>query len=170
MTSSNDLTLRDAGLADIDSLTSFAIAMAWETEHKRLHPDTVRRGIAVILNEPIRGRYFIAERGGERVGTLMLTYEWSDWRCADWWWIQSVYIVESARRSGVFRALYQHAHALCEAAPGVCGLRLYVERDNQRAQATYAALGMQDAGYLVFEQGLPWLAEVIRKDGGAGAT
>ncbi|MGQ0799318.1 MAG: GNAT family N-acetyltransferase [Pseudomarimonas sp.] len=163
MTRTSDLNLRDANLADVEALAQFAIAMAWETEHKRLDPETVRRGIAVVIAEPIRGRYFIAERAGERVGTLMLTYEWSDWRCADWWWIQSVYIVESARRSGVFRALYQHAHALCVATPGVCGLRLYVERDNQRAQATYAALGMQDAAYLVFEQGLPWLAEVVRK-------
>ena len=163
MTNTADLTLRDAAVDDIGALADFAIAMAWETEHKRLDPETVRRGIAVVINDPVRGRYFIAERAGERVGTLMLTYEWSDWRCADWWWIQSVYIVESARRGGVFRALYRHALGLCEAAPGVCGLRLYVERDNQRAQATYAALGMQDTGYFVFEQGLPWLSEIVRK-------
>jgi ribosomal protein S18 acetylase RimI-like enzyme len=43
---------------------------------------------------------------------------------------------------------------LARATPGVIGLRLYVERDNAVAQRTYAALGMRDAGYRVYEQPL----------------
>ena len=35
--------------------------------------------------------------------------------------------------------------------PGVCGIRLYVERENTRAQATYRHCGMGDAGYTVME-------------------
>ncbi len=159
-----ELLLRDAATHDLPTLAEFAIAMAWETEHKRLDPDTVQRGIARVISESARGRYFIAERAGEPVGTLMLTYEWSDWRCADWWWIQSVYVTESARRSGVFQALYRHVYALAESTDGVCGLRLYVERDNVGAQQTYGALGMQDAGYRMFEATMPWVEQVIAKD------
>ena len=81
----------------------------------------------------------------------MLTTEWSDWRDGWWWWIQSVYVAPEARRHGVFRALYAHVEADARAMPGVCGLRLYVENDNVRAQATYASLGMVDARYRVFE-------------------
>ncbi len=162
-----NLTVRDASADDLETLAGYACAMAWETEHKRLDPDTVRRGIATVMAEPARGRYFVVERAGSVVGTLMLTYEWSDWRCGDWWWIQSVYVDPAARRHGVFRALYAHARALAAATPGVCGLRLYVERDNVRAQQTYASLGMQDAAYRVYEDGLPWLAGVIRKDADA---
>ena len=81
----------------------------------------------------------------------MLTSEWSDWRNGDWWWIQSVYVAPEHRRRGVYAALYRHVEALARATPGVVGLRLYVEKDNANAQRTYAALGMVDAGYAMYE-------------------
>lgn len=34
----------------------------------------------------------------------------------------------------------------------MCGFRLYVERRNRRAQATYRANGMDRTHYLVYEQ------------------
>lgn len=159
----SELLIRDARPDDVDCLADFAAAMAWETERKRLDRAIVRRGVATVLDDPRRGRYLIAERDGCALGTLMLTYEWSDWRAGDWWWIQSVYVAGSARRSGVFRALYAHLRADAEATAGVCGLRLYVEHDNHAAQATYQALGMADAGYRMLEYALPWLADVVRK-------
>lgn len=152
------ITIRAAGVGDVERLAAWAIAMALETEHKRLDPDTVLRGVRAVLEQPARGRYFIAERGpGESVGTLMLTHEWSDWRNGDWWWIQSVYVQPASRRSGVYRALYDHVHALAQAMPDVCGLRLYVERENANAQRTYESLGMGDAGYAMYE------AEFVRR-------
>ncbi len=148
-------TIRAARADDAGLLARWAIAMAWETEHKRLDPGTVERGVGAVFEQTARGRYFIAERtdaiGTAAVGTLMLTHEWSDWRCGDWWWIQSVYVDPAHRRGGVYRALYEHVHALARAAPDVCGLRLYVERDNANAQRTYASLGMVDAGYAMYE-------------------
>ncbi|WP_028770933.1 GNAT family N-acetyltransferase [Silanimonas lenta] len=147
------ITVRPARADELDTLARWAEAMAFETEGKRLDPVTVRAGIAAGLADPAKARYFVAERAGEPVGTLMLTTEWSDWRNAWWWWIQSVYVAPAARRGGVFRALYAEAERLARATPGVCGLRLYVENDNRRAQATYAALGMEDARYRVFEAG-----------------
>jgi GNAT superfamily N-acetyltransferase len=100
---------------------------------------------------PVAGRETI----GSAVGTLMFTREWSDWRNGDWWWIQSVYVAPEHRRQGVYRALYRHVEQLARATPDVIGLRLYVERDNQRAQQTYTALGMVDAGYRIFEAEFP---------------
>jgi ribosomal protein S18 acetylase RimI-like enzyme len=149
--SEDTIRVREARRDDLETLARWAEAMAWETEQKRLDPITVRRGIAVLFDAPARGRYFVAERHGAAAGALMLTHEWSDWRNADWWWIQSVYVDPAQRRGGVYRALHGHVQALAEAAPGVCGLRLYVENDNTVAQRTYVALGMQDARYRVFE-------------------
>lgn len=153
--------IRAATPDDVPLLAQWAQAMAWETEHKRLDPDTVRAGVAAGVADPARARYFVAmqdapvaghETLGIAVGTLMLTSEWSDWRNGDWWWIQSVYVPEDHRRRGVFAALYRHVEAQARATAGVIGLRLYVERGNAAAQRTYAALGMQDAGYDIFEQ------------------
>jgi GNAT superfamily N-acetyltransferase len=157
------LTIRPARADDCEWLAAGAEAMAWETEHKRLDPETIRRGIATGLADASRARYFIAERDGVAVGTLMLTTEWSDWRNGWWWWIQSVYVPPEHRRGGVLRALYAHVHAEAVATGGVCGLRLYVEHGNVNAQKTYESLGMEDAGYRMFEAGLPWLRDVIAK-------
>jgi GNAT superfamily N-acetyltransferase len=155
------LRIRPATPADAPLLADWAGAMAWETEHKRLEPATVHAGIVAGIADPAKARYFIAMRDtalaghetvGVAVGTLMLTSEWSDWRNGDWWWIQSVYVPETYRRSGVFAALYRHVEQLARATPGIIGLRLYVEKDNAAARRTYAALGMQDAGYAMYEQ------------------
>lgn len=145
------LLIRDARAEDADRLAAWAQAMAWETEKKSLDADTVGRGIRTALAEPRRGRYFIAERDGEPAGTLMLTYEWSDWRNGDWWWIQSVYVAPEHRRQGVYAAMYEHVRAAAQSRADVCGLRLYVEHHNATAQRTYESLGMADAGYRMYE-------------------
>ncbi|HET6432996.1 GNAT family N-acetyltransferase [Dyella sp.] len=147
------VTVRDARREDLPNLTAWNAAMAWETEHKRLDPDVLTRGMASVFDEPRRGFYLIAELDGVPAGCLMVTYEWSDWRCGDFWWIQSVYVAESARRSGVFRALYADVARRAHAADAV-GLRLYVEAENERAQATYEGLGMERCHYVMYEQAL----------------
>src|SRR3546814_6380333 len=130
-------TIREAVAADRDWLADCAVAMALDTEHKQLDPGTVRAGVATGISDSAKARYFVAIDGdGVRVGTLMLTREWSDWRNGDWWWIQSVYVVPASRRRGMFAALYRHAEALARATPGVIGLRLYVERGNEVARRT----------------------------------
>lgn len=153
--------VRHATRDDIELLADFNCAMALETEQLTLERDRVRAGVSGLLEEPSRGRCFVIEDraretgvndGASRVvGTLSVTSEWSDWRCGTFWWIQSVYVAPSARRSGAFRALYGHVEALARGAPDVCGLRLYVERDNARAMRTYAALGMAETHYRIYE-------------------
>lgn len=154
------LRIRDAVPADRDLIADWMIAMAWETEHKRLDPDTVCAGVEAGLADAAKARYFVAMRevevaGRETIavaaGTLMLTHEWSDWRNGDWWWIQSVYVAPEHRRQGVYQAMHDHVAALAQATPGVIGLRLYVERANTAAQSTYRSLRMGDAGYAIFE-------------------
>jgi GNAT superfamily N-acetyltransferase len=149
------IVIRNATFEDIERMADWAVAMAWETEQKALDPETVRKGIRAVFDQPGRGAYFIAERDGEAAGTLMLTYEWSDWRNGDWWWIQSVYVAPQHRRQGVYAALYAHVKQAAEQRTDVCGLRLYVEHHNANAQRTYESLGMVDAGYKMYEAALP---------------
>jgi ribosomal protein S18 acetylase RimI-like enzyme len=146
-----NLLVRPAEPRDAEAIAAGNIAMALEAEHKHLDPSTAQRGVRAVFNEPRHGRYFVAEIDGKVVGQAMYTYEWSDWRNGVFWWFQSVYVVPEARRQGVFKALYRHIESLAKADPNVCGLRLYVERDNRRAQRTYERCGMRDAEYLVME-------------------
>ena len=142
--------IRPATRADAANIAAWNTAMAWETERKALDAATIARGVDAVFDEPRRGFYLVAERRGEPVGCLLITYEWSDWRAGDFWWIQSVYVVESARREGVFRALYEDARQRASQA-GAVGLRLYVETENESAQRTYAGLGMERCHYFMYE-------------------
>jgi GNAT superfamily N-acetyltransferase len=145
------LTIRDASRADAALIAGFNSAMALETEDRVLDPNLIDPGVAAALADSNKGQYWIAEMAGRPIGQIMITYEWSDWRNGFMWWIQSVYVAPEARRAGVFSALYKHIEALARNDPQSCGIRLYVERDNKRAQDTYLAVGMVDPGYLVME-------------------
>jgi ribosomal protein S18 acetylase RimI-like enzyme len=145
-------TLRRAAPADAGRLVDFAVAMARETEHKTLPRETVEAGIRAFLDDEGLGECLVAVDGtGEVVGTLSVTFEWSDWRNGLFWWIQSVYVAPEHRRRGVFGALYAELERRARQTPGVIGLRLYVEQDNARAMATYRALGMAETPYRVYE-------------------
>jgi len=145
------IAIRTACRADIPALVEWNAAMARETEGKTLDHALLARGVAAVLEEPRRGFYLVAETGGAALGGLLVTYEWSDWRNGDFWWIQSVYVTPAARRGGVFRALHAEVERRARAAAAV-GLRLYVETANVRAQTTYERLGMQRCHYLMYER------------------
>jgi GNAT superfamily N-acetyltransferase len=143
--------VRRAGPEDAGLIAGFNRAMARETEGRELAGRAARDGVAAVMADPAHGFYAVAELGGQVVGSLLVTFEWSDWRNARFWWIQSVYVVPDARRGGVYRALhgYVHREAL---AHGACGLRLYVEADNRTAQVVYESMGMQASHYRIYEQ------------------
>lgn len=145
------VTIRRAEPNDTVVVAEFNRLLAWESEHKALDPAVLGRGVARLLADPARGFYLVAEADGQVVGQLMATFEWSDWRDGWFWWVQSVYVRDAYRRRGVFRALFGELVRRARAAGDVIGLRLYVERDNHRAQATYSEIGLKDAGYLVRE-------------------
>lgn len=148
----NDTAIRDATREDVEFLADCNVAMAYESEQKQLERDVLTRGIVAVFDHPERGFYIVAERGGERIGSLLITHEWSDWRNGGWWWIQSVYVMPDARRSGVFSTMYREIESRARATTGVIGLRLYVEKENAGAQATYEALGMEPAHYSLYQR------------------
>jgi GNAT superfamily N-acetyltransferase len=149
---SDSISIRNATRDDVIFLRDCNIAMAHESEQKQLAPEVLTRGIVAVFDHPERGFYIVAEREGVRVGSLLITHEWSDWRNGGWWWIQSVYVIPDARRSGVFRSMYREIDARARKSAGVIGLRLYVEKENTRAQQTYAALGMEPAHYSLYQR------------------
>ena len=143
--------IRRAAAGDIDSLVAFNVAMARETEDRPLPEDIVRAGVGAALDDPRHGFYVVAVEDGEIVGSLMITYEWSDWRNGTWWWIQSVYVLPEARGRGVYRALYAFVRERARDEENVRGFRLYVEKSNRAAQRVYEALGMHESSYLMYE-------------------
>jgi GNAT superfamily N-acetyltransferase len=146
------IVLRKGEARDADTIAAFNSAMALATEGKALIPEVILAGVRRLIANPALGFYVVAERDERVIACLMVTQEWSDWRNGLFWWIQSVYVEEPYRRRGVYRAMYEHVRALAAAEPNVCGFRLYVERENAVAQATYAALGMRPTDYDIYEE------------------
>ncbi|HMP00926.1 MAG TPA: GNAT family N-acetyltransferase [Gemmatales bacterium] len=147
-----NMQIRSAVPADLETLVQGNAAIARETEGKVLDETKLRAGVQAVLADPAKGRYFVATEGDQVIGQLMITLEWSDWRCGWFWWIQSVYVAPSARGKGVYRRLHEHARDQARQAGDVIGLRLYVEDHNTAARLTYQKVGMVPAGYRVMEQ------------------
>ncbi len=150
------MRIRDATPDDLAVVVDQNARLAEESEGLVLDREKLERGVRAALSDPNKARYLIAEREGVVVGQLMLTREWSDWRDGHWWWIQSVYVVDAARRTGVIDALFEHVRRLAEEeTERVVGVRLYVERGNERARRTYTRLGLTDGHYLLYERPYP---------------
>ncbi|MBN2448053.1 MAG: GNAT family N-acetyltransferase [Phycisphaerae bacterium] len=146
-----NVVIRTATEADVQTIVRFNAAMALETESKQLDEPTLTAGVYAVLHDPALGVYYLAQRGDDIVGQALITFEWSDWRNAMFWWIQSVYVAPVARRTGVYRQLYETIARCADESPNVCGLRLYVERENTTAQRTYEQLGMHRSTYQFYE-------------------
>jgi ribosomal protein S18 acetylase RimI-like enzyme len=162
--------VRIASQGDLDALVDFSAAMAIETEGRRLDHDRLRRGVLAVLESTRHGFYLVGERQnpGSRsvIGQLLVTYEWSDWRNATFWWIQSVYVDTTCRRQGVYRRMHGHVVNMARARKDVCGIRLYVEEHNETAQQVYRRVGLMPAGYLVFEEDFVLSKDGVRQQGG----
>lgn len=149
------ITIRPATTDDVAALVEFNQGIARETEDRELDTDTLTRGVRRFIEGDGHGFYTVAEDDGLIVGSLMITYEWSDWRDGVIWWIQSVYVRASHRRQGVYRSLYAHIRELGAQDPDCRTFRLYVEKDNRVAQETYRNLGMEETYYRIYEADSP---------------
>ena len=147
----NMITVREAVAGDAPQIAAFQLSMALETEQLMLDPEVVDHGVAAVFENPGLGKYYVAEREGEVIASLMTTYEWSDWRNGTVLWIQSVLVLPQYRRLGAYRKMYSHLHAMVSADPRLRGLRLYADRSNLTAHQAYHRMGMTSEHYLTFE-------------------
>ena len=148
------MIIRKAKSEEAITIIDFQQKMAWETEGMTLPAEIVTQGVNTVFVKNTLGQYWVAVENGIVIASLLITYEWSDWRNANVWWFQSVYVLAEWRRKGIFRSMYNHIKHEAE-LQGVVGLRLYVETNNLRAQKTYESLGMKSEHYQMYE----WLKE-----------
>ncbi len=145
------MKIRKATINDGEKIVAFQLAMAIETENVELHRPTVVLGVSAVLNDKSKGQYYLAEVNDQVVGSLLTTFEWSDWRNGTILWIQSVYVLPEFRRQGVYRSMYAHIKSLVLADENLNGIRLYADKTNIPAHITYQKLGMSPDHYITFE-------------------
>ena len=143
--------VREANVEDQSKIVRFQLEMAFESENLRLDFETCTQGVNAVFKNPHLGSYYIAEDEREVVASLLVIPEWSDWRNGMVWWIHSVYVVPSARRSGVFSKLYKFIQLRGQSCANIRGLRLYVDKGNTSAQTVYKKLGMNNHHYDLYE-------------------
>ena len=148
----NHVSVRIGKPSDIESIVKFNQAIAWETEQKKLSLPLLIKGVRTVLENSEYGFYVVAEIDNSVIGCLSVTYEWSDWRCGLFWWLQSVYVAPEYRQQGVFRQLYRFVKERADKDSNICGFRLYVEKDNNAAQSSYKKVGMMESCYKVYEE------------------
>lgn len=146
------MKIRTATKNDLNTIVSFNLALAQESEGLTLNSRLVQRGVEAVFADPTKGFYLLATENEEIVGQLLITKEWSDWRNGYFWWIQSVYVKPEYRQRGVYRFLHQYVRRLAKEEGNVCGIRLYVEQENQAAQNVYKKVGMKPSRYRIFEE------------------
>lgn len=145
------MTIRKAIISDLPALISFQVALAKESENLVLDSETLRLGILSMFSDPSKGFYNVVEDEGQVIACHMITIEWSDWRNGMVWWLQSVFVLEAYRKKGVFRFMYENLVKTIKHDPQVIGLRLYVDKSNQRAMKVYESMGMNGEHYTVYE-------------------
>ena len=147
------MLIRKAKNEDIEKIADFNIQMAKETEGKILDKKVVQEGIRTVLNNKIKGFYLVAEDKVTKlvVGQLMVTFEWSDWRNKNFWWIQSVYVDPGFRKKKVFSQLYRALEKLAHSNKDVYGFRLYLDKQNESAKKVYKSKGFKKTSYEVYE-------------------
>lgn len=147
----SEILIRPGLLFDVDTIADFQLKMAFETENLKLDPPTVEKGVTAVLDDPSKGKYWLAEIDGDVVGCLLTVPEWSDWRNGTVLWIHSVYVKPEHRKAGVYRRLYSHLKDMVTESREYRGLRLYVDKTNVAAQKVYEALGMNGEHYHLYE-------------------
>lgn len=146
------MIIEQANISDASAIAQFQMDMAAESEGTTLNREVVLRDVTEGLKDEAKGIYLIARNEeGQTVASLLLTREWSDWNCAWYWWIQSVYVRPEYRRQGIYRSMYAKVKEMAKEANVSC-VRLYVDKTNQRGLSTYQALGMQESHYLLYEE------------------
>jgi GNAT superfamily N-acetyltransferase len=146
-----NMKVRKANREDIEVIVDFQLAMASETEHISLNRDIVFRGVTSVFEDPSRGNYYVAEENRVIVGSLLTTFEWSDWRNGTVLWIQSVYVISEFRRKGVYREMYKFIQEMVNEDSCLYGIRLYADVSNTVAHQAYLNLGMKADHYQTFE-------------------
>ncbi|HBB91222.1 MAG: GNAT family N-acetyltransferase [Bacteroidetes bacterium GWF2_49_14] len=145
------IEIRKADASDAAVIAAFQLAMALETENLVLDAVTVHRGVHAVFDDEGKGFYLVAVDSERIVASLMITFEWSDWRNRTVWWIQSLYVIPEMRRKGIYRQMYAWLRQQVDSNDSIGGIRLYVDKSNLPAQKVYEELGMDGEHYRFYE-------------------
>lgn len=146
----SDWHVRQGQMEDATTLLSFTLDEAVEAEGRVENQERVHKAIRLALEDPKdKALYLVVSASQDSqtlVGHCSITREWSDWNCAHYWWISSMYVRPQDRGKGAMQALLAEVdrRAKIENVPEV---RIYVHKSNQRATRAWNREGFLSSEY-----------------------
>ena len=144
------MIIRLANINDAEQIAKNNILLAEESENIKISHDITLSGVKALLSDIKKGFYIVAIEDNQIIGQLMITFEWSDWRNTNIWWLQSLYVKKNYRRKGVFKQLIDNIKKRA-AQNNVEIIRLYVYCENKKAKEVYKKINMEKKSYDIFE-------------------
>ncbi|AFL69032.1 GNAT family N-acetyltransferase [Sulfurospirillum barnesii] len=147
-----DLIVRIATRDDATSIAQFNVLFAKETINKNISLALTTEGVHQVFAKFHNGFYLLASLENTIVGMTMITREWSDWNNGAFYCIQSIFVTDHAHEKEIHDALLTKAKSLAKEHYDVCGIRLYVHKDDKETHKKYEDLGLQKTPYRLFEE------------------
>jgi len=147
-----NLIVRIATRDDASEIANFNVLFAKETVDKNLSLALTTEGVHQVFAKFNNGFYLIAQLEETIVGMTMVTREWSDWNNGAFYCIQSIFVTDKDHEKEIHNALFEKAKNLAKEHYDVCGVRLFVHRDDKETQKAYEELGLNKTKYRLFEE------------------
>lgn len=147
-----NLIVRIATRDDATKIAEFNVLFAKETINKNIPLALTTEGVHQVFAKFHNGFYLLASLEDTIVGMTMITREWSDWSNGAFYCIQSIFVTEHHHEKEIHDALLAKAKTLAKEHYDVCGIRLYVHKDDKTTQKMYEELGLQKTPYRLFEE------------------
>jgi len=139
--------VRKANLNDLEKIVEFIVTEANDAEGIYKSPGKILKGVKAGIENPNIARYWVLENAKrDLVGCVSVVKEWSDWNCAFYWWIQSMYLLADYRGIGLMGTLLQEVTHAAKKENAI-EVRLYVHKDNKRATKAYQKAGFNNSDY-----------------------
>lgn len=147
------MNIRIGRLEDVKDIAKNNCLLAKESENIDISYEITLSGVKNVITDSSKGFYLVAFENSFMIGQLMITFEWSDWRNKNIWWIQSVYVNKKNRKKGVFKQMIKYIKDEAK-KNNVDTLRLYVFKSNINAIKSYKKIEMLREPYYIFKLNL----------------
>ena len=134
---------------DIEQIAKNNVQLALISENRNIEFDQVLKGVKQVIEDNHKGFYLVAKEKKTIIGQILVTFEWSDWKAMNIWWLQSIYVQEKWRRHGILKKLLGFVHDLAR-RENVTIFHLYVHNNNMKAIKIYERMGMKKEPYTIY--------------------
>ena len=144
-------SIRIATRDDASSIAEFNVIFAKANENRQLSLPVTAAGVRRVFDTFNNGLYIVAEQDKTIIGVTMVTREWSDWNNGFFYCIQDIFVHVNDPDYTIHDALLDKVSLLATEHEDVCGIRLYVHKDDTATQEHYQEKGLEKTKYRIYE-------------------